>query len=246
MLHGQPWIAEELGRTCKRYDRTEIGYNLPRMNSARTDLATALFGKTRRNVLALLFGQPGKSFYLREIVSRSGTGMSQVQKELEQLVAARLVLRERRANQVHFQANAEASIYGEMLGIVTKTFGVADVLREALARFKDRVRLAFVYGSIAKGTAHASSDIDLLVVADDLPPSELAVPLAGLRDQLGRKISLVSYSADEFGSMIRGQHHFISAILNGPKIWLIGDERALDDVRQKQPRKSRAHRSARG
>ena len=214
------------------------------MASAHTDLAIALFGKTRRNVLALLFGQPGRTFYLREIVSRSATGMSQVQKELEQLVAAGLVVREQRANQVHFHANPEASIYGELLGIVTKTFGIADVLRAALARFKARVRLAFIYGSIAKGTAHATSDIDLLLVAD-LPPSELAVPLAGLRDRLGRKISLVSYSAGEFGSMIRGQHHFISAILNGPKIWLIGDERALDDLRQEQPRKSRARRSAR-
>jgi predicted nucleotidyltransferase len=214
------------------------------MIAAHIDTAGALFGKTRRNVLALLFGQPGKTFYLREIVSRSGTGMSQVQKELEQLVAAGLVLREQRANQVHFHANPEASIYGELLGIVTKTFGVADVLRKALARFKDRVRLAFVYGSIAKGTAHAASDIDLLLVAD-LPPSELAVPLAGLRERLGRKVSLVSYSAGEFGSMLRGRHHFISAILNGPKIWLIGNEHALDELRQEQPRKPRARRTAR-
>ncbi|MBI3374189.1 MAG: nucleotidyltransferase domain-containing protein [Betaproteobacteria bacterium] len=215
------------------------------MNSAQTDLAIALFGKTRRNVLALLFGQPGKTFYLREIVSWSGTGISQVQKELEQLVGAGLVLRERCANQVHFHANPEASIYEELLGIVTKTFGIADVLREGLAQFKDRVRLAFVYGSIAKGTAHATSDIDVLLVADDLPPSELAVPLAGLSDRLGRKISLVSYSVREFGSMIRGQHHFISAILNGPKIRLIGDEHTLNDLRQEQPRKSRARRSTR-
>ena len=214
------------------------------MIAAPTDTAGALFGKTRRNVLALLFGQPGRTFYLREIVSRSGTGMGQVQKELEQLVAAGLVLREKRANQVHFHANPEASIYGELLGIVAKTFGIADVLREALARFKDRVRLAFVYGSIAKGTAHATSDIDLLLVAD-LPPSELSVPLAGLRERLGRKISLITYSASEFGSMLRGQHHFISAILDGPKIWLIGDERGLDDLRQEQPRKPRARRTAR-
>lgn len=214
------------------------------MAIAHTDTAGALFGKTRRNVLALLFGQPDRSFYLREIVARAGGGISQVQKELEQLVAASLVLREQRANQVHFRANPEASIYGELLGIVTKTFGIADVLRDALARFKGRIRLAFVYGSIAKGTAHATSDIDLLLVAD-LPPSELAVPLAGLRERLGRKISLVSYSAGEFGSMLRGQHHFISAILDGPKIWLIGDERTLDEFRQEQPRKPRARRAAR-
>jgi predicted nucleotidyltransferase len=214
------------------------------MTAAHADTAGALFGKTRRNVLALLFGQPDRSFYLREIVARAGGGISQVQKELEQLVAANLILREKRANQVHFRANSEASIYGELLGIVTKTFGIADVLREALARFKDRVRLAFVYGSIAKGTAHATSDIDLLLVAD-LPPSEFAVPLATLREQLGRKISLISYSADEFGAMLRGQHHFIGAILNGPKIWLIGNERILDEFRQEQPRKPRARRAAR-
>ena len=214
------------------------------MIAAHTDTAGALFGKTRRNVLALLFGQPDRSFYLREIGARAGSGISQVQKELEQLVAASLVLREQRANQVHFRANPEASIYGELLGIVTKTFGVADVLREALGRFKDRVRLAFVYGSIARGTAHATSDIDLLLVAD-LAPSELAVPLAGLRERLGRKISLITYSASEFAPMLRGKHHFISTILNGPKIWLIGDERELDELRQEQPRKPRARRSAR-
>ena len=214
------------------------------MTAAHTDTAGALFGKTRRNVLALLFGQPDRSFYLREIVARAGSGISQVQKELEQLVAASHVLREQRANQVHFHANPEASIYGELRGIVTKTFGVADVLREALARFKDRVRLAFVYGSIAKGTAHATSDIDLLLVAD-LPPSELAVPLAGLRERLGRKISLVSYSAGEFGSMLQGKHHFIGAILDDPKIWLIGSEHTLDELRQEQPRKPRARRTVR-
>lgn len=214
------------------------------MIAAQPDAAGALFGRTRRNVLALIFGQPGRTFYLREIVSRCGTGVSQVQKELEQLVAAGLLLREKRANQVHFHANPDASIYGELLGIVTKTFGIADVVREVISPFKSRVRMAFIYGSIAKGTAHAASDIDVLLVAD-LPPSEFAVPLAGLRERLGRKISLVCYSLREFSAMLQGRHHFISAILNGPKIWLIGDERTLDELGQKQPRKSRARRTAR-
>jgi len=107
------------------------------MIAARTDMAAALFGRTRRNVLALLFGQPGRSFYLREIASRASTGMSQVQKELQQLVAAGLVLREQRANQMHFRANPEAPIYVELVGIATKTFGVADVLRKMMARRPD-------------------------------------------------------------------------------------------------------------
>jgi len=215
------------------------------MVAAKTDIAGALFGKTRRSVLALLFGQPGRSFYLREIATRAASGMSQVQKELQQLVAAGLVLREQRANQTHFRANPEAPIYVELLGIVTKTFGVADVLRKMLVPFKNRIRLAFVYGSIAKGTANAASDVDLLVVAD-LPPSEVSLPLARVQEQLGRKISLITYSTKEFGTMLSQEHHFISAVLKGAKIYLVGNDRTLDELRQEQPRKSRARRTARG
>ncbi len=214
------------------------------MIATHTDTARALFGKTRRNVLGLLFGQPDRSFYLREIAVRAGGGLSQVQKELEQLVAAGLVLREKRANQVHFRTNHEAPIYGELIGIVTKTFGIADVLREMLAQAKDRIRLSFIYGSIAKGTAGAASDIDLLIVTD-LPPSTLSVPLTELHKRLGRKISAVFYSTEEFCSMLRAEHHFIGAILSGPKIWLIGNEATLDEFRQEQSRKPRARRAAR-
>jgi predicted nucleotidyltransferase len=215
------------------------------MVAARIDIAGALFGKTRRSVLALLFGQPGRSFYLREIAARAGTGMSQVQKELQQLVAAGLVLREQRANQMHFRANPEAPIYVELLGIVTKTFGVADVLRKMLASFRNRTRLAFVYGSIAKGTATAASDVDLLLVAD-LPPSELSLPLTRAQKQLGRNISVITYSTEEFGSMLAREHHFISAILEGPKIYLVGNDLTLDEFRHDQARKPRARRTARG
>ena len=215
------------------------------MITTRTGMAAALFGKARRNVLALLFGQPGRSFYLREIASRAGTGMSQVQKELRQLVAAGLVLREQRANQVHFRANPEAPIYVELLGIVTKTFGVADVLRKMLVPFKNRIRLAFIYGSIAKGSANAASDVDLLLVAD-LPPSEVSLPLARVQKQLGRKISMITYSSEEFGSMLSQEHHFTSAVLEGPKIWLVGNDRTLDEFRHEQSRKPRARRTARG
>jgi predicted nucleotidyltransferase len=213
--------------------------------SGRTDIAAALFGKTRRNVLALLFGQPGRSFYLREIAARAGTGMSQVQKELQQLAAAGLVLREQRANQMHFRANPEAPIYSELLGIVTKTFGLADVLRKMLVPFENRIRLAFIYGSIAKGTATAASDVDLLLVTD-LPPSELSLPLARTQKQLGRKISVITYSTEEFGAMRAQEHHFISAVLEGPKIWLVGNDRTLDGRRHDQARKPHARRTARG
>jgi predicted nucleotidyltransferase len=214
------------------------------MAAARVDIASALFGKTRRNILALLFGQAGRSFYLREIAARAATGMSQVQKELRQLAAAGLVLSERRANQLHFRANPEAPVYGELLGIVTKTFGIADVLREALSPLEGRIRLAFVYGSIAKGKATAASDIDLFIVGD-LLPSETSLPLERVHRRLGRWPSAVIYGTGEFATMLRDEHHFISAVLEGPKIWLIGNEGVLDQLRNEQFAQPRPRRAAR-
>jgi uncharacterized protein len=210
---------------------------------AAPDIASALFGRTRRNVLSLLFGQPDRSFYLREIYAHSGGGMSQIQKELEQLAAAGLVLRERRANQVHFRANPDAPVYAELQGIVAKTFGIADVLRGALAAHAEAIKLAFIYGSIAKGNAVAASDIDLLIVGD-VRLSQLAEALAAAETRLGRRISPVVYSRDEFAALVKDARHFLTAVLAGPRIPLIGDEATLDELRR--PAKSRSRKATRG
>ncbi|MGH8773118.1 MAG: nucleotidyltransferase domain-containing protein, partial [Burkholderiales bacterium] len=199
------------------------------------DLATALFGRTRRNVLALLFARPDHAYYLREIVKRTGAGSSQAQKELEQLVAAELVTRERRANQVYFQANSRAPIFEELKSIVTKTFGVADVLIEMLLPYENRLRLALLYGSVAKGTATASSDIDLLLVGD-ITLSDLVLALAETEQRLGRKISPITYTPTEFSTRLAEKDHFVSAVLKQPKIFLIGDESSLDELRQQKSR----------
>jgi hypothetical protein len=208
----------------------------------QVDIASALFGKTRRNVLALLFGQPGRTFYLREICAHAGGGMSQVQKELEQLAMAGLVLRERRANQVHFRANPDAPVYAELLGLVTKTFGISDVLRAMLAPFAPAIRLALIYGSVAKGSVVAGSDVDLLLVGD-LRLSELAVALSDAEKRLGRKISPIAYSPAEFATMLQRKQHFLSAVLSGPKLFLIGHEDTVDELsRSGKPRTRKAAR----
>jgi hypothetical protein len=123
------------------------------------DLGTALFGRGRRNILGLLFAHPDRAFYLREIIAATRAGTGQVQREMENLVSVGLVLRERRANQVHFRANAEAPVFEELKGIVAKTFGVADILRDLLAPFAQRIQVAFIYGSVARAEDTARSDI---------------------------------------------------------------------------------------
>ena len=197
------------------------------MTTATFPIAEALFSKTRRAVLALLFGQPDKAFYTREIVAAAGAGTSQVQKELDQLTRAGLLIRERRANQVYFHANPDAPVFAELSGLVVKTFGIADVVRAVLAPLSERIAAAFIYGSVARGEHHAGSDIDVLIVGDVLL-AELALPLSGAEKKLGRPISTAMFDRAEFASRVKKRDHFVSRVLAGPKTFLIGDQAGLE------------------
>ena len=197
------------------------------MTAATFPIAEALFSKTRRAVLALLFGQPGKAFYTREILAAAGAGASQVQKELDQLTRAGLLIRERRANQVYFHANPDAPVFAELAGLVAKTFGIADVVREAFEPLRESIDTAFIYGSVARGEHHARSDIDVFIVGDVLL-SQLALPLSDAEKSLGRPISTTIFDRKEFASRVEKHDHFISRVLAGPKIFLIGDEARLE------------------
>lgn len=210
--------------------------------ASHRDIGAALFGRTRRNVLALLFGRPEQSFYLREIVKHAGTGTSQVQKELAQLSAAGLIVREERANQVYFQANPDAPVFAELKTLVAKTVGIADALREALRPFAKRIALAFVFGSVAKGEATAASDVDLLVVGD-VALSDLADALWEAEQRVGRTISPTIYSGAEFNERATAGQHFLSTVLAAPKIFLLGGDDDLARLVQPQPRTARPKRA---
>jgi predicted nucleotidyltransferase len=199
------------------------------MVPATFPIGEALFNKTRRAVLALLFGQPDKSFYTREIVAAAGAGASQVQKELDQLSRAGLLIRERRANQVFFHVNPEAPVFAELSGLVAKTFGIADVVRASLDPLRSQIEAAFIYGSVARSEHHARSDIDVFLVGDILL-SQLAVPLSEVEKKLGRQVSTTIFDRNEFISRQKKHDHFISRVLAGPKIFLIGDDVSLREL----------------
>jgi len=210
------------------------------MASANLSIAEALFGKSQRAVLATLFAQPDRAFYLREIVAAAGTGTSQVQKELDNLARAGLVLREPRGNQVWFRANP---VFGELKSLVAKTFGIADRVREALKPFARKILVAFIYGSVARGEHDAASDIDLLVVGD-LPPSRLAPAQVELGRLLGRPVRVVIYDLAELREHRAAREHFINNVMAQPKIWLYGSEEALEDAHVKATRQPRPGKTA--
>lgn len=190
-------------------------------------LADALFAKVQQRVLGVLFGNPRRSFYANEIIALARSGTGAVQRELRRLEAARLVTVTRVGNQKHYQANAGSPVFEELRALVLKTVGLADVLRAALAPMSRDIRAAFVYGSVAKGQDTATSDIDLMVVSDRVTHADLFAALEQATAQLGRKIAPTIYSSRELAKRVKQEHAFVTRVLAQPKLWLIGDERAL-------------------
>jgi hypothetical protein len=136
---------------------------------ASTSLADALFTTTQQRVLALLFGQPSRSFFASELIELTGPGSGAVQRELKRLASSGLVTVNRIGKQKHHQANPDCPVFEELCALVRKTAAMVEPIRQALAPLAEGITLALIYGSVVKGTDRAASDIDLLVVADDLP-----------------------------------------------------------------------------
>jgi predicted nucleotidyltransferase len=185
-------------------------------------IADALFTKTRQRVLGLLYGNPHRSFYTNEIVRSAGMGRGTVGRELDRLANAGLLRITATGNQRHYQANADNPVYAELVGLVRKTFGIADRLREALQSLDSRIDCAFVYGSVARGEDNAESDIDVMVVANDLPYAELMEALAGAEAALGRPVNPTLYTQVEFDERRASKNAFIKRVMEQPKLWIKG------------------------
>ncbi len=201
----------------------------PDMGTSPTDnnIASALFGTVRQRVLALLFGHADQAYYLREITRAVDAGHGAVQRELKQLVDSGLLTRTRRGNQVFYQANQESPVFAELRGLVLKTAGVADVLREALADLAGRIEVAFVYGSIAEGTDRSDSDVDLMIIGE-VGLRALGPVLRPAQETLDREVNPVTMTPQELADRVAHSEHFVQTVLPGPKIFLIGDENDLN------------------
>ncbi len=196
-----------------------------------SQLGDALFTTTQQKVLGLLYVRPEKSFYTKEILRLTGMGVATIKRELDRMVAAGILTLTKIGNQHHYQANPQCPIYHELLAIVRKTFGIADVLQTALAPISASIIFAFIYGSIAKSTEQAGSDIDLMLITDDLSYSDVVERLLPVEEKLGRPINPTIYSAANFTEKLREQNSFIVRIMEQDKIILEG---SADDIGKSQ------------
>lgn len=190
-------------------------------------IADALFTKVQQRVLAMLYGNPGRSFYANEVIALAGSGTGAVQRELARLEAAGLVIVTRVGKQKHYQANEAGPVYQELRGLVLKTSGMVDVLRVALAPLAVQIHAAFVYGSVAKRQDTAKSDIDLMVLSDSLSYADLFAALEEATNRLGRTVNPTVYSRKDLEKRIQADNAFVKRVLEQPKLWVIGEEHDL-------------------
>jgi predicted nucleotidyltransferase len=182
-----------------------------------------LFGKARQGILSLLLLNQDKSFYLREIVRRTGLGLGPVQREVKNLVKAGIITKVNIGNQVHYQADEKCPIFGDLKSILTKTSGIADLIKISLSPLADKIRLAFIYGSFAKGTSRSESDVDLMVVGDVML-LDVVSALVECGKVLNREINASVYEYEEFVRKRKAGHNFIKRVCSGPVIRLIGSD----------------------
>jgi predicted nucleotidyltransferase len=204
---------------------------LPSMGTSRDviSLSDALFSKVQQRVLALIFGQSDRSFYTSEIMRNVQSGVGAVERELSKLERSGLVSVERIGNQKHYRANHAAPIFEELRGLVEKTIGLAEPIKKSFQPYVGKIKCAFVYGSVARGTDTARSDIDLMVIGYNLNYSDLYTAAQNTEITLGRKLSPLFLSPRDWHRKSSDKGSVFNKIGRSPKIFIIGSEKDLQE-----------------
>jgi predicted nucleotidyltransferase len=205
-----------------------MGKIIPEMgiDIKQSSLRKGLFGKTRQAVLALLYNQTDRSFYTKQILDTVKIGRGTVQRELKNLTEAGFIFREVQGRQVYYRANEKCPIFKELKNIVRKTFGISDVIRQSLEPAMEKIRVAFIFGSIAMNTDGKASDIDIMVIGE-ISFDEVVSAISKAEELIQREINPVVYPVFEFRQKIQTNHHFLNTVLEGEKIFIIGDQGEL-------------------
>jgi len=208
------------------------GMIIPEMGSRGTDeavgIADALFTPVQQRVLGLLFGQPERRFQSAELIRLAHGGTGAVHRQLARLEASGLVTVTRTGNQKHYQARGDSPVFPELHGLVVKTVGLVEPIREALERLAPQIRAAFIFGSFAKRTERASSDVDLLVLSNSLKYADLIEAVQPAEAVLARTVNPTVFTPAEWRLRRAEPDSFASRIASQPRLFVIG---ADDDLR---------------
>lgn len=196
-------------------------------DTSPASLADALFSTTKQRVLGLLYGQPKRRFTITELLAEARGGAGAVQREIDRLEQAGLVRSEREGRQRWVQANRAAPIYAELSKIVQKVLLHGPMLAKALEPLRSRIDYAFIYGSVARRSDHAASDIDLMIIGEQIGQADIYSATAPVEARLGRPVKPTLYTLQEFRQRYAAGQSFITRVVGQPKDFLIGSETAF-------------------
>jgi predicted nucleotidyltransferase len=200
------------------------------MGTKKIGIADALFSKVQQRVLALFFSNPERLYNTNEVIRLTDSGTGAVLRELEKLNSVGLLSMERMGNQKLYRANKKSNLFFELRSMVLKTFGLANVLQDALSHIFPKIYLAFIYGSVAKHEDTAESDIDLMIIADGLSYAELYPLLETVQTKLGRIINPTCYEPAEWAKKRKALNNFIEQVIKHPKIFIKGSDDELASI----------------
>ena len=191
-----------------------------------SQLSSALFTITQQKVLGLLFTQPDKSFYVKEILRLTGMGVATIKRELDRMRAAGILRMTKIGNQHHYQANPECPIFFELSGIIKKTSGIVGSISSALSSVSGQVDWAFIYGSVASNKETTGSDIDLMIIGD-ISFSQVVRLLYPVQETLGREINPKIYSRKEWILLKKSKQAIVNELMLKPRMDVLGDNHGL-------------------
>jgi predicted nucleotidyltransferase len=207
----------------------------------KTSPLDALVPKTRQSVLATVYGDPSREWYLSDLARHLGVTPSSLQREIVGLVRAGILRRREDGNRAYYRAETESPIFNDLHGLILRTAGLRDVLAECLEPFRDRVAVAFVYGSFARNEERPSSDIDLMVIGRSgstvhIGLAELAPALKHAEEKLLRPVNPSVYTPEEVAEKLATGHHFLETVMSNEKLFVLGGMDDLAAVTERKPR----------
>jgi len=189
-------------------------------------LETLLGSKLRAKVLGWLFNHPDERYFVRQLTSLVKEDSTNVSRELARLEKTGILVTTTEGKQKYYQANRQSPLFNELHGLMLKTVGVADIIKKALEPRMADIKLAFIFGSVARSTDDRRSDIDLMMVGK-ISFGDAVSLLTPAEQKLGREVNLVVYPIAEFKKKVKEDHHFVKTVLEDEKIFVIGDEDEL-------------------
>jgi predicted nucleotidyltransferase len=184
-----------------------------------------LGSKLRASLLSWLYSHPGERYFVRQLEQVTGQDSTNISRELSRLERLGIVVSATEGKQKYYSVNERCPVFPELRGLVLKTTGLAEVLRDALSTLEG-IRVAFVYGSFAEGKATPASDVDVLVIGD-VGFGEVVEAFGPARQTLAREVNATVFPADEFRSKLAAGNHFLKSVRKSPKMFLIGSEDEL-------------------